>query len=156
MSCYPKPLALLKDPHFIDMIMEHEGLRLNVYKDSLGHATIGYGHLLTRADKKHEVFNEGISLERAKEILMGDLYTAALGARDIMYGREIPYHPVVYQVLTDMTFNLGKSRLLRFKKTLALLQIQDYEAASVEMLDSRWARQVGRRAKHLSKMIKNI
>ena len=48
-----------------------------------------------------------------------------------------------------MCFNLGRPRLSNFKKFLAALEEGDYEKAAVEMMDSRWASQVGDRAVRL-------
>ena len=48
-----------------------------------------------------------------------------------------------------MGFNLGITRLLKFKKFLAALEQHDWETAAVEMMDSRWATQVGPRATRL-------
>ena len=53
------------------------------------------------------------------------------------------------RVLVNMGFNLGLTRLLKFKKFLAALEERDYETASVEMLNSRWANQVGARSRIL-------
>ena len=48
-----------------------------------------------------------------------------------------------------MGFNLGLTRLLKFKKFLAALEKKDYETAAIEMMDSRWAVQVKGRANRL-------
>jgi lysozyme len=50
-----------------------------------------------------------------------------------------------------MCFNLGYPRLSNFKKFLAAIQTGNWEEASEEMLDSKWAIQVGDRAKRLAK-----
>jgi lysozyme len=57
--------------------------------------------------------------------------------------------------MIDMTFNLGLTRLLYFKKMIAAINARDYTEASKQMLDSRWARQVGNRASTLAKMMAN-
>jgi len=57
------------------------------------------------------------------------------------------------RVLLDMAFNLGISGLLKFKRTLKAIRAKQYEKAAEMMLDSRWATQVGQRAKRLSKMM---
>src|SRR5690606_23159791 len=57
-------------------------------------------------------------------------------------------------VLLNMAFNLGVSGLLGFRKTLALVERGEYAAASVEMLDSKWARQVKGRADRLAEQMK--
>ena len=52
-----------------------------------------------------------------------------------------------------MAFNLGINRLKKFKKFLAALQESDFETAAKEMIDSRWAEQVGPRATRLKDRI---
>ena len=49
-------------------------------------------------------------------------------------------------VMANMCFNLGVTRLLKFKNFLAAMEKEDWDKAAVEMLDSRWAIQVGPRA----------
>ena len=57
-------------------------------------------------------------------------------------------------VLINMMYNLGWPRLSKFKKMLAAFESKDYKLASIEMLDSKWAVQVGRRATELSDIMK--
>jgi lysozyme len=54
-----------------------------------------------------------------------------------------------------MIFNLGATRLLGFKKFLKAVEENDFDLASTEMLDSRWAKQVGQRSIELSEFMKN-
>ena len=56
-------------------------------------------------------------------------------------------------VVVNMLFNMGWKKFNGFRKTIALIDHGDYNAASVEMLDSKWAKQVGPRADELSKMM---
>jgi lysozyme len=56
--------------------------------------------------------------------------------------------------MIDMCFNLGIGGLLEFKNTLASIQSGDYQKASEQMLQSKWATQVGNRATELSEMMK--
>ncbi|MBF0280506.1 MAG: hypothetical protein HQM13_22105 [SAR324 cluster bacterium] len=58
-------------------------------------------------------------------------------------------------VLIDMCFNLGLSRLKKFKTTLAAIETGDFVTASREMLNSRRAKQVGTRAERLSEKMKS-
>lgn len=58
------------------------------------------------------------------------------------------------RVVVEMMFNLGETRLLKFKQTLAYLAAGMYGAASDAMLDSKWATQVGKRANELAEMMK--
>jgi hypothetical protein len=49
-----------------------------------------------------------------------------------------------------LAYNVGTTTLLKFKKTLQYLEDGSYEEAAKEVLDSRWADQVGRRAIFIS------
>jgi lysozyme len=53
-----------------------------------------------------------------------------------------------------MCFNLGKTRLLAFKRTLLAIAIRDYDNAALYMLQSKWSKQVGNRSIRLAKMMK--
>ena len=59
------------------------------------------------------------------------------------------------RVIVDMVFNLGLGGFLRFQKTIAALEKHDYCEAAKEMLDSRWASQVGQRAERLAQMMRS-
>jgi lysozyme len=57
-------------------------------------------------------------------------------------------------VIVEMAYNFGRARLGKFVDTLAFVQAGEFEAASREMLNSRWATQVKGRATNLSKLMK--
>jgi lysozyme len=50
---------------------------------------------------------------------------------------------------------MGLVGLLKFKKTLQLIEAGDYAKASVEMLASKWSKDVGNRALELSTQMKS-
>jgi lysozyme len=58
------------------------------------------------------------------------------------------------QVLIDMAFNMGTHGLLGFQRMLSAIKEGDFDNAAEEMLDSRWASQVGDRAKRLARMMR--
>ena len=62
----------------------------------------------------------------------------------------------VLSILTEMVFQLGKNGVRKFKKMLRAITIKDYQEASVQMIDSKWARQTPERAKRLAKMMAEI
>ena len=53
-----------------------------------------------------------------------------------------------------MAFNLGVSGLITFKNTLRLISVGHYYEAAEEMLNSKWARQVGYRAEELAEQMR--
>ena len=124
-------------------ITAHEGLVLKPYKDSVGKLTIGVGRNLD---------DNGIRPDEADLMLTNDIKSAELDIennfnfyKDLSHIRQF--------VLIDMVFNLGISRLLGFKKMISALNLGDYRTAANEMLDSKWATQVGKRATDLAKMM---
>jgi lysozyme len=53
-----------------------------------------------------------------------------------------------------MSFNMGLPTLSKFTRTLQAIKNGRYSDAADEMLDSKWARQVGKRAERLSKQMR--
>ncbi len=121
-------------------LLRHEGLWLLPYKDSVGKTTIGVGRNLE---------DVGINEEEASFLLQNDIVRASDQLLSYLpWVIEMP--EAVQEVLINMCFNLGVSRLLHFKKALAAMKARDWGLAKVEMLDSRWATQVGKRAIELA------
>jgi len=58
--------------------------------------------------------------------------------------------------MLNMAYQLGFAGFCKFKKTIAYLQEAEWEKASEEMLDSKWAVQTPNRAKELSEIIKSL
>jgi lysozyme len=52
-----------------------------------------------------------------------------------------------------MVFNLGMPRFKQFQNMIAAIEAGDWMEASDEMMDSRWAQQVGLRASRLAEMM---
>ena len=55
-----------------------------------------------------------------------------------------------------MCYQMGVSGFSQFKKTIYLLETEQYEDASVEMLNSLWAKQTPNRAKELSEQVRAL
>ena len=55
-----------------------------------------------------------------------------------------------------MCFNLGGSRLAKFKNMLRACRRHDWKEMAVQMEDSRWFGQVGRRSKELQDMVLGV
>jgi lysozyme len=64
--------------------------------------------------------------------------------------------PAIQDVLMEMCYQLGVTGVSKFKKTVAYLQNKEFKNASIEMLDSRWAKQTPNRAKELSNRVKEV
>lgn len=128
-----------------DMIKLHEGYRNQVYLDSVGVPTCGWGH----------AFHVGseVPLEVNEILFEKDFNKAAANAMNFVSVNSILTDEVRFAVITDMMFNLGYKGLSKFKKMIAALRSEDYVTAAKEMLNSKWAKQVGKRATKLAKMM---
>ena len=128
-----------------ETITRHEGSRLDMYQDSLGIWTIGVGH---------NIQEKGISPAVMELMLDEDIEEAIVELkRSVSFFSKMPEQ--VQEALVNLSFNMGIPRLMQFKKTLAYLRDGDFEAAADELLDSRYAEQVGRRADEVADMIRS-
>ena len=126
-----------------------EGMVLEIYKDHLGYETFGVGHLITdKDDECGQPVGTPVSGQRALSCLEKDIDTICAELdRALPWWRELDDDR--QRVMANMGFNLGLTRLLKFKKFLGAMEKGDYETAAIEMMDSRWATQVGPRAHRL-------
>ena len=139
---YTKAIELATEQLKID-----EGCRLTAYQDTVGVWTIGYGH--TGGVKK----GDKITQKDADDLLLADTLQAAIDASSLPVAFD-GLNAVRQAVLINMSFNLGKTRLLAFKRTLLAIAIRDYDNAALYMLQSKWSKQVGNRSIRLAKMMK--
>ena len=120
----------------IKYIQDNEGLMLKPYKCSSGKLTIGYGRNLD---------DVGISKSEACMLLSNDLCRAIAQVQN-----KIPFFEELsdnrQMVLIDLCFNLGINGLLGFKNMLTALESGNYQKAAIELMNSRYATQVGIRA----------
>ena len=124
-------------------LLRDEGLRLRPYYDSVGKLSLGVGRNLD---------DLGITKDEALYLLAGDIARAEADLdRALPWWRELSEPR--RRALANMAFNLGITRLLRFKKMLAALRAGDWHSAAAEALDSRWAVQVGDRAERIAALI---
>jgi len=128
----------------IERIKRHEGLRLRPYRDSLGNASIGYGHFLRIP----------ISQNAAVTILRDDVMRAYLDFSQLSDAITIGLTEKRQEVLVEMIFNLGFNGVRNFKRMMGALTSRDYNRAADEMLDSLWAKQVKSRAIELADMMR--
>ena len=130
----------------VEDIKKHEGFRAKVYKCTEGYDTIGYGFAI-----KDLVLDEDI----ADLILMKKLHKL-LERILIAFPWFKDVDDTAKAVIVNMCYQLGLSGFSKFKKTIYLLETEQYEEASVEMLDSLWAKQTPNRARELSETLRSI
>ena len=130
-----------------------EGVKYEIYKDHLGYPTFGIGHLITEDDPEHgEPDGTEISEDRVNEIFESDVAKFVSEAK-ILFPDLDELPDVAQQVIVNMAFNMGRPRLSKFKNFIAGVNDRDWVRAAEEMMDSRWADQVGDRAIRLRNLI---
>ena len=136
-----------------------EGFRAKAYKDTVGIWTIGYGYNLEANPQKltagviANLRANGITEAYAAELLIKEVAAVEKQLKKYIPTWEALVAPR-QDVLINMGYNLGVPGLLKFKQTLALIQLHKYAEASDRMLQSLWARQVGNRAVRLANLMK--
>ena len=149
----------------VKMIAIHEGIVLNVYQDHLGIDTVGIGRNLQDRGitdgelsfinkTMDEVYEVGLTEEEAYYLCMNDI---AIVEKELLANKPVvnQLNAVRQMVLIDMAFNMGVPRLMKFKNMWLAIEKVNYQLANEEMIDSRWAGQVGSRAMKLSLAMKN-
>ena len=127
----------------INMLLRDEGLRLKPYRCTANKITIGVGRNLQ---------DKGISETEAMILLDNDIADVqAQCETEIDFWNDLS--DVRKLVLMNMCFNLGITGLLKFRLTLQAIQQGDYALAAQRMLQSKWAEQVGARARRLAKIM---
>jgi len=144
----------------IDQLREQliidEGQVNEIYKDHLGYPTFGIGHLVLKSDPEFGMdVGTPVSEERTIECFERDV-ESVIGDCKILHEAWDGYPQEVKQVIANMMFNMGRTRLSKFKNHNAALQSGDWKKAAVEGRDSRWHKQVTNRAERLMSRLENI
>ena len=131
-------------------IKEHEGFRDTVYSDSLGFATIGYGHLVLPNDP----YVEGVTYSKddLEKVFDNDFKIAEKSANELL--TEIKHNHIIKGVIIEMCFQLGFAGFCKFKKAIAHMKNKEFQLAAEEMLDSLWAKQTSIRANKLADIVR--
>jgi lysozyme len=120
-----------------------EGLKLRPYRCTAGKLTLGIGR---------NIEERGISAAEARYLCKNDIAEIETTFdRNISWWRGLS--DARQRVLINMCF-MGWPRLAGFKKMFAALEVDDFDTAAFEMLNSKWAGQVGDRAKRLAEMMR--
>jgi lysozyme len=127
----------------IESVKSNEGFSSGIYKCIAGKRTIGYGRNLD---------DVGITGREASYLLETDLKRCQIQLQENidLFDRLPDY---VQNVLIEMCYQLGIGGLMTFKNTIKHIKWGQYEEASKEMLNSKWANQTPNRALYLSKIM---
>tara|TARA_B100000900_G_C20555112_1_gene706441 strand:- start:312 stop:752 length:441 start_codon:yes stop_codon:yes gene_type:complete len=138
----------------LQSVKDHEGYRNKVYLDTLNKRTVGVGHLCVEEfwedDKEYEE-------KFLMDILEADLQNAIKGAEELIQKYQCTdIDDLAKELIIEMVFQLGKTGVSKFRNMWKHLSTSAYSAASLEMLDSRWAKQTPNRAKNMSDKMASI
>ncbi|CAB4151553.1 COG3772 Phage-related lysozyme (muraminidase) [uncultured Caudovirales phage] len=126
-----------------DWIKKQEAFKSHPYLDTVGKLTIGWGR---------NIEDNGISKDEADYLFDNDFARCQRELAPFPWYVNSPQN--VQDALMNMCFNLGIGRLLGFRKMIMALTAKDYTKAAIEALDSKWAEQVGQRAKDVALMMR--
>lgn len=140
----------------IAQLKRHEGTKRDssgnhiAYRCTANALTIGYGHNLDANPVPGLNANSKLNDDQAHRLLITDVLSIQKSLEsNIPWASKLD--PVRYAVLVNLAFNIGVGGLLGFKNTLAFIRVGDFKNAASNMLKSKWASQVGKRAAELAK-----
>lgn len=143
--------------NLIEQLKRHEGFEEDYYQCTANKKTIGYGRNVEAnpfSSKelaflgRDEFIDEPMTEEEAEFLLVNDVNEVTALIQDHLPWSDM--NLARQAVCVNMAFNLGVSGFFKFKNMLRALNDCYYEKAAVEMLDSRWAKQVSNRANELA------
>ena len=137
-------------------LIEDEGVKYEVYLDHLGYKTFGIGHLCNATDPENEYeIGSEVKKERVDECFLADI-EVVIDDCTVLYDDFYNKPEEVQLIIANMMYNLGRPRLTNFIRMRKAVDEANYEEAKIQMLDSKWAKQVPNRAKRLSDRMGNI
>ena len=133
-----------------------EGVRYEIYNDHLGYPTFGIGHLITDADPEcGAAIGTEVDRDRVKEAFETDVGTV-LSDCERLYGDFGDLPEEAQLIIANMMFNMGRTRLSKFKGMKRGVDARNWESAADEMVDSQWYNQVTNRADRLVVRMRSI
>ena len=137
-------------------IQNDEGRVNSVYLDHLNLPTVGIGHLIKESDPEYGLpVGTVVDDERVNELFDQDI-KVTLSECEQLYGNFNDLPEEVQKILANMMFNLGRPRLSKFRKLCKAVADRDWQECAVQMEDSRWHKQVTKRANRLISRMKSV
>ncbi len=133
-----------------------EGRVEEIYLDHLGLPTFGIGHLILESDPEYGApVGTTVPAERVNAAFDHDVQSVLYDCQKL-YPDFDSKPEEVQLIIANMMFNMGLTRLSKFKNMKKAVDAQDWSQAAIEMMDSRWYRQVPNRAGRLVERMKNV
>ena len=137
-------------------LTEDEGCKYEIYLDHLGYKTFGIGHLCKATDPENDLeVGSEVSRERVDECFLNDI-EKVIEDCIILYDDFYTLPDEAQLIVANMMFNLGRPRLTNFVRMRKAVNEGNFAEAKIQMLDSKWAKQVPNRAERLSERMGNI
>ena len=133
-----------------------EGCKYEIYLDHLGLPTFGIGHLIIDSDPEAtKDVGDPVSDDRVKECFDKDVESVISDCKRLYDDfDELPSE--CQEIIANMMFNMGLTRLSKFKGMKAGVDARDWNKAADEMVDSKWYRQVTNRAERLVQRMRSL
>ena len=157
MGLFGKDTKLDREAVFEQLKID-EGVVNEIYLDHLGYPTFGVGHLILESDEEHgREVGTPVTEERVRSCFERDL-DIAIGECELLYEDGVfgNLPDEVQQILVNMMFNMGRTRLSKFKKMHAAILEGNWKEAAKEGRDSRWHKQVTNRAERLMVRLESV
>jgi len=140
-------------------IKRHEGEVLEIYMDSLGYKTLGVGHLCQPSDPEYNWEVGTPVTQEVVDMYYKDDFEKHYKETIHVFGSEEDFENLpepIQRVLVNMCFNLGGTRLSKFRNMLKACREHNWKEMAKQMEDSRWFGQVGRRSKELQDIVLGV
>ena len=128
-----------------------EGCKYETYHCSEGHLTGGIGHLITEWGDEElygQPLGTAVPEEQVKDWFARDVQQSINDCISLFDNFDALPEDIQH-VLTNMSFQLGRPRLSKFKKMISAVHVEDYREMAIQMEDSRWHKQTTNRANRL-------
>ena len=133
-----------------------EGCVYEVYLDHLGYETFGIGHLIRYHEEEYG-WSVGTDVDerRVQEVFEQDVQTV-LSDCEKLYDDFYKLPEEAQLIIANMMFNMGYTRLSKFRGMKRGVDSRNWEEAADEMVDSRWYTQVTNRADRLVVRMRSV
>ena len=131
-----------------------EGCKYEIYNDHLGYPTFGIGHLVIDSDPE---YGEGVGTPVSEDRVISAFEKDVMGVVsdcERLYSDFERLPEDAQRIIANMMFNMGYTRLSKFKRMKRGVDVRDWNTAADEMVDSRWYKQVTNRAERLVKRMR--
>lgn len=133
-----------------------EGVKYEIYLDHLGYPTFGIGHLILKTDPEYgQPVGTKVSQERVYDAFNDDICNV-LNDCVKLYIDFYVLPEEAQQIIANMMFNLGYTRLSKFKNMKKAVEEGNWKEAANQMVESRWYGQVGMRSRRLVERMRVI